>query len=151
MSTANVVTASIEQAVGFLQSIADFRAAEDDPTEARVYRVNNMEDLMDEVEGIPRPCVGVVYEGMRNSDPSKQQGYSAEVVISFVLFMDTEKLGYTNAPADATLLLDTMRNTIKGKRGPSNHFWKFSFEATPVEKKGEVVWVQRWILPVQLS
>lgn len=148
MSVGSIVTNSMNQLIGYLQSIAELNG--------KVIQVYNVDDLMSNLVGVKYPAGGVLYDGMRSvpeagAGPTDRKGLSAELIISVLLVMRTESFGPTDQPNQATVLLDTIRDKIKGTNGPSMHKWRFVVEAAAAERKGNILWVQRWALPLQLT
>jgi len=121
--------------------------------EKKTITVYSLDDLVQTLNGVVKPALGVLYEGTRRNDAGggRQMGISMEVVFSLLLITETSVL---NSRIDATSpahdLLDQMRATIHGTRSPTGHFWSFQVEA-PASQKGNVtVWVQRWSCAMQL-
>lgn len=147
MSVTAIVNQSMSQIEDKLQSIATLKD--------KVLKVYNVADLIDGLTGVKYPAAGVVYEGMRSVDTvprvTDRQGTSAELVLSVYILLRTEAYGPTNQRDIAVEILDDVRGKIIGQRGPSMHVWRFVLEAAAQEKKGTVIWVQRWALPVILT
>ncbi len=146
MSTA-IVNAAMTQMEAWLQSIAGITN--------RIERVTSVDKLDARLSAIPRPWVGMIYEGMRenNNIPkvTHNTGLGAEMVMVLCILVDAETTSTVSEDVEIVTLLDTIRDKIKGKRGPSQHFWRFRVEAAAKEQDGYVLWVQRWSLPVMLT
>ena len=125
--------------------------------EGKVFHVLSEKDLFDTATALSAPAAGVVYDGMRPQPESgaMRTGLAAELAVNVVIFYDGKDfVGQEAADAatlDAIRLLDSVRNAIRGQRGPGNHLWRFDREIPAVEKGSLVVWLQRWTTPVGLA
>ena len=122
----------------------------------RVLFAYGEDDLFDQTKTIIKPCVGIVYEGMRpqpeGDKTTHRVGISNDSTFTFVLVMDSKFLGLDQRTA-AIRLLDDLRAAVRAQnknRSATGHFWRFAGEFPAGEKNGTVVWLQRWANPIQL-
>jgi hypothetical protein len=120
-----------------------------------LFTLYSPEDLADDSVALVFPAVGVVYEGIRSVERAPREthrvGADSELLISFVLLFRDSPTGDPGNFLNATRLLDSIRDTMKDRRSPSGHFWRFLVEAPAVLKNGNVMWIQRWTCPAILT
>ncbi len=120
----------------------------------RVLRVFDPNDAMDKLKGLQSyPGVGIIYEGTRSVDehqPSAKIGVMGDMVISIVVLNTPNTMINADTKTPTINLLNLIRQSLLGQKGPSGHFYRFIVEAAAVESKGAVIWVQRWSIPVAL-
>jgi hypothetical protein len=147
----NIAGKSVDDIEVVLQSIAKLSG--------KVLNVYSADELLDQTKQIALPAAGVVYEGMRNTsvsggDPQSssraKSAWTAEVIVSIVIAETKNQATTTDVRNRTAGLLDTVRDGMKGHRGPGGHLWEFVVEAAAEPKKGAVVWIQRWKTIVQL-
>jgi hypothetical protein len=117
----------------------------------RVVVVANLEDLAAQTSRLPKPAVGIMYEGARSVSKEVQPGVSAEAVFSLILVTDGGGLSKTvdmDSPAHATL--DYLRLAVHGTRSPAGHYWRWNLEAPAAAKGTFEIWLQRWSTPIQV-
>jgi hypothetical protein len=78
-------------------------------------------------------------------------GADAELLVAVVALFRDSPTGDPSNFLNATRLLDAVRDTLKDRRSPSGHFWRFLVEAPAVLKDGNVMWLQRWTCPAILT
>lgn len=120
----------------------------------KIVQVYSEEELANAFVGVSFPCMGVVYEGMRSvNEPGStlKQGVSNELIVSLVVAEKGSSPGESDSKIRTMHLLDAARKAVRaGGSAPGGHKWKFVLEAPASEKKGVVLWVQRWATPVLL-
>lgn len=128
-----------------LQSIAELTG--------KIVSVYSEEELMDASKGIAFPCIGVVYEGMRSSpEPgSAKTGMAAELIVSLIMVERAAAAGESYTKNAALATLDDTRKALIGRQSPTGHKWRFIMEAPASEKKGTIIWLQRWATPAMLT
>jgi hypothetical protein len=121
----------------------------------KVITVYDVDDMIEQLKHVPKPAVGILYEGARRvpNEGGKQVGVSGEAVFSIMLAAEVSII----APGVATVartevheLLDDLREAIQGTRAPNSHFWAWQLEAQAAKKGNVAVWLQRWSAPIQL-
>lgn len=130
-----------------LQSIAELG-------NGKVMSILSEDDLMNKAKLVPFPAAGLVYEGMRSRaevQVTQKVGLSVDLGISIVVFYRPDFPAGTDMKNEALMLLDKIRNKIKGTTAPGGKKWRFVAEVPAVEKAGVVVWIQRWSTPVMLT
>ena len=100
----------------------------------KTITVLSVEDLLAKIASVPKPAVGVLYEGARPlaSEGGKQIAISAEVVYSVILVTETSVISPkvdTKAPAHETL--DALREAIHGTQSPTGHKWRWYWRPQP--------------------
>lgn len=113
-----------------------------------------IDELLDKLKGLPSPCAGIVYEGMRGMpDPgvTNKQNLMGEFVVSIVLFTRPGTITSADTVTPAVTLLDELRHSIRGVRNSGGHLWRFVVEAQAAARSGTLIYVQRWASPVALT
>ncbi len=123
--------------------------------------VYTQERLLNEMQGVEFPAVGVIYGGMNKVGEQKQgrvQMLRADVVLTMGDLCEATYGDADEKPA-ATELLDKIRNQIiaECERAPGGHKWWMQFEvpayltirrttstATAEEKAQILMYIQRW-------
>jgi hypothetical protein len=137
----------INSVIALLQSVAEFDGG-------KVFYIRTEQELKDKLDGVVHPAVGVLYDGMRgggSNGPSHKTGLSGEITVSLLLAFTPEFPTGSEDAFVALRLLDRIRKLFADTRSPTGHFWRFIVEAPAVERDTEVLWIQRWATPVQLS
>ncbi len=123
----------------------------------KIFHVYSEDELMDQTKQLRLPAVGIVYGGMgTNTDISTQRQQSspinASAIMDFnlIIMVQQSTMHGIRQEDQALDLLDEVRDTLQGQKGPSNHPYRFEIEGSAELRKGTVVWVQRWTNPVQL-
>lgn len=119
----------------------------------KTLAVYSVDDLIDKVAQVPKPAVGVMYEGARasNGGAGQQIGVNGDAIFSLLLLCETSIINPTaNTRAPAQEALDSLRSSIQGTRAPNGHLWAWTLEAPAKNVKNLTVWVQRWTCPVKL-
>jgi hypothetical protein len=119
----------------------------------KIVQVYSEEELGDAMKGVEFPCIGIVYEGMRAVPEMKEtnrQGVSAELVLSLIIVEKPTTAGESRVKNRTINLLDLTRKAMHEGKSPAGHKWRFVLEAPASEKKGTVIWLQRWATPIQL-
>lgn len=138
---------NLDQIQELLQSIADF--------DGKTVQVLSEDDFMEKVKGTQKPCVAVMYEGLRATNAGDKDthkvGLGNIMSVSLILVLDSKGVFGADPKKQAPILLDAMRNKIKDTRAVTGHFWRFVMEAPAMEKGSLVLWIQRWSTPVHLT
>lgn len=120
-----------------------------------IHHIYSEDDIVTLTKGLSYPCVGVLYDGIRSSPEqgaTSKQGLSAEIVCSVMLFFRAaSNVASKDSTSEALQLLDSIRDSIKGQRSPTGHFWRFQMEAALGGKNSVLIYIQRWAAPVQLT
>ena len=121
----------------------------------KTITVYSVDDMLEQLKSIPKPAVGVMYEGARRvqNEGGKQVGVSGEAVFTILLATEVSIIAAstrTQARTQAHELLDSIRQAIQGARAPNQHFYSWALEAQAAMKGNVAVWLQRWTIPVQL-
>lgn len=118
----------------------------------KVFSVYSEDDLLDKSKMLKFPCIGVMYEGIRaNSLDGSRQGMAADCGIALVLLLESKSIGGINRENEAARLLDSMRESVRLSRAPSQHKWRFVSEMPAGVVGAATVYVQRWTCPVILT
>jgi len=148
---ANIAEDAVKSVVTKLQSVAELSG--------KSFYILSDDELTAFSGLFPFPAVGVIYEGMRSAGEagktSGRNGLSAKLSINVVLIFkdqsDVIPMQLDTIKTEALALMDKIRNTLRDTQGPSMHKWEFVLETPAMSKKGVVVWMQRWTLPVLLT
>lgn len=127
----------------YLQSIAGL--------DEKTLLIYSAEELMDKSMAVPLPAAGVVYEGMRantESTPTNRTGTSAEAIFTILVLADSLKLSTIETKQSNINLLGKIRRTLRDRKSPTGHKYRFMLEAPAAEKGDTLIWAQRWAVPV---
>lgn len=145
----DVVQPAIDSIVEALQSIAGL--------EDKSFTLMSEEELFDRAKLLSAPAAGAVYAGLSplgESKSSHRMGAAALLSAVVVVFYRTGvQVGYPQADrfkSDALAVLYSIRRKLMDTAGPNGKTWRFVSELPALEKKGTVMWIQRWELPVVL-
>lgn len=143
-----VVELVLDDVIARLQSIATLGK--------RVELVHDERELMRRMVGASLPVAGVIYEGMlSNRDPEKsthKTGLSqVDLNFAIIILYRLDELTGVSMQRRSIGFMDEVRDSIKGKRSPTNHFYAFRQELGGELEKGLVVWMQRWSTVTQLT
>lgn len=141
----NAAQLCIDDVASVLQLIASLKS--------KVLHVYSDEELTESTSAMSYPACGVVYEGMRSlaeDGPTSKTGTSSELVVSVLLVDIYGSVAKSAVKKNAAPILDAIRDAMMGRVSPTGHKWRFVVEAAATPKKGIVLWVQRWSVPVQL-
>jgi len=143
----NHVQDCIDDLTAKLESVAQVKS--------KVFTVYNEEDLMDQMKGVVGRGLGVSYLGMTawpeiGTKDSHRIGLSCTANYAIIVVNPKPPVITKQQISPLVSLLDNLRDSIKNTRAPTGHFWRFVAETPAVIKGSNVVWVQRWAVPVQL-
>lgn len=121
----------------------------------KTITVYSVDDMIEQLKNVPKPAVGVMYEGARraSTEGGKQIGVSGEAVFTILLAAEVSIISAatrTQARTQAHELLDAVRQSIQGTRSPNGHLYAWALEAQAAMKGNVAVWLQRWTVPIQL-
>jgi hypothetical protein len=125
--------------IGFVQEFVSKR-----------WTIVSADDLFNKSVGLPFPCAGVVYEGLRPKQSPEGTGIVADLNCAIYLLYQSGSIGKVDNKPMAVLLLDDIRNKLKGVRSPSGHKWVFRFESPAEDMHKALVYYQRWSTTVIL-
>ncbi|MEG1728760.1 MAG: hypothetical protein RR280_04375, partial [Bacteroidaceae bacterium] len=122
------------------------------PNVGKTMFIYTKDELLDKTKGIPTLStainVGIMYEGMKNNQPSNSGGTSTAVVSAvmsmLVLVVSKPDTVYGAGKEGMCVHMDNIRAAIKRTKSPTNHAWVFQMEAPVEENKDAIVWIQRW-------
>lgn len=120
---------------------------------SKTLSVYSAEELVERVNAVPKPAMGVMYEGSRNtgSGGGRQFGSNVECVFSLILIAETSVLtSKVDAKGPVHEVLDAVRTAIHGTKSPKGNYWEFVVEAQASQKGAQTIWVQRWQTSVNI-
>lgn len=120
---------------------------------SKVFHVFSEEDIDDKTKNLIFPCVGVVYDGIRDAGSSvgssDKQGVSGVLTVSIIYLFRKVTNSSVDVKDEAVRTLDLARKALRGS-APGGHKWRFLLESPLGSKTGILAYVQRWSTPVQL-
>jgi hypothetical protein len=117
-----------------------------------VYTEDELIELCSSKQGEGKTIIGIVYEGMRPMKESgaTRTGISCELFCT-ILMMDKAVSGATEAKLKSINMLAGLRTAIHGSKSPTGHKWTFGLESAANIKKGQLIWMQRWVTTIQIT
>lgn len=111
----------------------------------KVFHVYSEPDLEDASKNREKPCVGVMYEGLRSIPDSSGKGLSTQLGVALAVVMESKKGAFgLDRKSEVIKLLDDMRDAIKLTKAPTGHDWQFVMEVPSQPLGNFIVYLQRW-------
>jgi hypothetical protein len=144
----DIATKCIDDLTTQVAAVGEFGAV----GKEKVFSVYSEDDLLDKTKLVRYPAVGVMYEGLRPTNPdASRQGMGGDVGIALVLLLDPSTIGGISTRNEATRLLGLMRAQMRMRASPSGHKWRFMGENPAGMVGNAMVYVQRWATATPLT
>ena len=109
----------------------------------KTFWVYSEEDLERTSRLIKKPCVGIMYEGLR-SQGTQRAGLATNLGVAVAIIADGKDIANLDRKESIVQLLDQIRNVIRDTNSPTGHKWAFVLESPTMDIANSVVYLQRW-------
>lgn len=118
----------------------------------KIFHVYSEYDLENATKSMKKPCVGLMYEGLRSVPDTSGKGLSTQLGIAVVAVTESkEGMWGIDRKDELIQLLDDMREALKLTKAPTGHDWQFVMEVPSQPLGNFIVYIQRWQTTAILS